>query len=349
MKGEANALICNKRVIKIFDKNLVGCKGTCSYDNEIFVYDLEPAHFIALLPNDTIAKVTCRDKIYSYTLPKYSTFYLPEHCNMKTSIFIIEHITKIPLDVLPHTKIMKPTPLTFNKAIETLQIDDYMSGNYTITYERRMSNMTRHIDLLYKRLNMTHVMAVKQIKEMDARFQRLHLMHMIFSALSTTVVVCLGIILCVCYCYCYRKNSKQTKIVFSDFKSRSRNKTVPSNSTELQPLPSIESVANLQTKIKDLENQIKKIKSELSAINGNVFETLTNTLSPVCKHQLKLNDQVNMHSREIYNINNDLGIHNQNFPALMPPAPEINQILPRRNPPLRPPTRTSPFASAKLN
>ena len=258
LRSEENSLVCNKRKIKIFDTQY-GCTGTCPFTNDIFVHDLESAHIIAMLPNSTEAKIDCNGDLYHYELPMYSTFYLPEHCYMETPFFLIEQIVKIPIHVIPHKDVMLPTALTYNKAIETLQMHAYIEKNVTSKFEERMDNLTDSFDREWTKANETHKEAEQKMAEMDARYEALHFWHTYITTPLLIVLFLLLLIFCIVYFKLFKNVREKTSVLLRGLVSSNGTEEGYEEVAMKQLNEKYESVAKCKAEIK--RRTIRHLKS----------------------------------------------------------------------------------------
>ena len=331
LKSEENSLICNKRKIKIYDTQF-GCTGNCPFSSELFVHDLESAHIISLLPNSTRAKIDCNGDIYEYELPQCATFYLPEHCYMETSYFLIERITKIPVHVIPHRDVMLPTALTYERAIETLQMHDYIAKNVSQKFEQRMSNLTDEFNDNWAKANKSNEKSQQEIAEMDAKYELLHFWHTYIT--TPLLIICFVILLI--FVLVYTKLFKSVK----DKTTLLLRGLVSSSDTEHGQ--GFEEIAMKQLderyeSVAKCVSELKEIKAELVKTKQEVLESLRKGLKLVGTHQLNVQHTINSNCVDIYQIKERLGLPIPSTCPSAPPLPEEIRETTRENTPLRRP------------
>ena len=289
LKGETNSLICNKRKIVIFDKYYVGCKGTCKYDTSTFVHDLNNAHIIAILPNnETIAEINCNGKIYSYTMPQISTFYLPEHCELATSIFRIEKITKVPIEVIPHKSIMIPTEISYDKAVETLQLQEFLDSNYTTKVDQKFTNLTKLYNNLFNTSMQHEIDANSTLKRMDQKFEFLEFMHwFVITPVTILLTVVVGILLYMYCCQgCCACGKTGTDLTLNELPLQ--DKTTPDS-------VSLSNFKKLELKVTHLEHKLHKLEKD-------TFTVIKGGLNNVADHQKYINDILHENLKDVHNL-----------------------------------------------
>ena len=338
LRSEENSLICNKRKLKIYDTQL-GCTGNCPFTNDLFVHDLSSAHMISLLPNSTRAKLNCNGDIYEYELPQYATFYLPEHCYMETSYFLIERITKIPIDVIPHKDVMLPKPLTYEKAIETIQMQEYIDKNVTEKYEHKFNNLSREFDAAWQKANESNTAASKEIQEMDAKYALLHFWHTYITTPLLIILFVALLVFCLVYSKLFKNVRDKTTLLLKGLVS-SNNEATPNGYEEiaLKKLEErYESVAKCMAEIKELRNELRQTKTE-------ILESVKEGLITVGKHQLNVQQTINSNCFDIFQIKERLGLQNPTTCPTAPPLPDFIRehanLSTQANPPLRRPNST---------
>ena len=321
LRGEQNTLICNKRKISIFDKYYVGCKGTCSYDTSTFVHDLNNAHIIAILPNnETIAEINCAGKVYSYIMPQISTFYLPEHCELATSIFRIEKITKIPIEVIPHKAIMIPTPISYKKAVETMQLQEFIDSNYTTKVEQRFNNVSKLYNNLFNRSLEHEINANNTLRRMDQKFDEMQFIHLfLLTPVTIILTVVVGVLV---YIYCCKRCCKCTS-----------GETVTVAEMPLQDKSDPNSVND---KLSKTEQELELLQRKFHKLEKDLFKVMKNSLNNVANHQKYVNKLVDQNQKDIHNIK--LYINMPCAPTAPsapnpPPEPHLEHYDENRGPP----------------
>ena len=337
LNGENNSLICNKRKIKIYDTQF-GCTGNCPFTNDLFVHDLESAHIISLVPNNTRAKIDCNGDIYEYDLPKCSTFYLPEHCYMETSYFLIEVISKIPVHVIPHRDVMLPTALTYEKAIETLQMHEYIEQNVTKQFETKVNNLTDKFDDEWNKANKSYEKTKQEMAEMDAKYELLHFWHSYVT--TPLLIVCFVILLifCLVYTKLFKTVKDKTTLLLRGLVSSSNEEGGPGQGFEEVAMKQLEarydSVSKCMSELKDIKKELAKNKQE-------ILESLRKGLEVVGSHQLNVQQTINSNCLDIHQIKERLGLPVSNTIPSAPPIPdEIREAA--SNAPLRRPNPYNP-------
>ena len=311
LKGEEHSLICNKRKIKIFDKYYVGCKGACTYDTSTFVHDLNNAHIIAILPNnETIAEINCNGKIYSYMMPQISTFYLPEHCELATSIFRIDKITKIPINVIPHKAIMIPTEISYSKAVETLQLQEFLDSNYTAKVDQRFKNLTQLYNNLFNTSMQHEKDANATLKRMDEKFEFMQLVHwFVITPLTIFLTAVVGILL---YIYCCKGCCTGT------CGKQGENIT-------LNELPTQKSVSPDCSK---LEQRLINLEKKVQKLEKDTFKALKSGLTNLADHQTYLNHLVHENLKDLHNVKVYVGMPcAPTLPSAPKSPPDVNDFM----------------------
>ena len=331
LRGESNSLICNKRKIKIFVQKRPHCKDVCTPDTNLFVHDIEPAHIMALLPNATSSRVKCgKNQIYEYPLPQRSTFYLPEHCSLESNIFSISRIIKIPIHVLPHKGLMLPTEISYEKALKLIEVQDYIARNVTQQYDYKMANLTYSFNDAFERANKSHQETKEALKDMDARYEALNFWHTYVTTPLIIFIVCAVVVASIIYCKLFRGIRSKTRLILKGFVSSGASNEKESVRLGMRKIEDkYNTIVKCNEKIRELQDKLEIIESDIEKSKKLVFETLKGSVSVMGRHQLEVQKLVNSNSFDLYQVKERIGMPVPQSCPTAPPVPDVEATIPQ--------------------